>query len=171
MLVVDTSAFISLGICDCVQILLDEFDIHTSRAVIEELEELSGFDDLEASVADRSLDRKNLLKVHEVGEAGIFEHRKIDRGEGSCAVLARKIGAEFLVTDDIRALPLLKNIALTEVVISPIVLKALVKRGVLSEEEAEKKLEKLIEKRDWFETPIYERSLDLFGDGSTDDNS
>jgi len=171
MLILDTSAFISLGICDCVEILLNEFDLHTSGAVMDELEELSGYDDLEADVAERWLERKDQLNVHQVGEAGEFDHGKIDRGEGSCAVLARKIDAEFLITDDVRALPLLKNIASTEVVISPIVLKALVKRGLLGDDEAKEKLEKLIEKRDWFETPIYERSLGLFGGGSTEDRS
>jgi len=169
MLVLDTSAFISLGICDCVEILLDEFDFHTSEAVMDELEKMSGYDDLEADVAEIWLERKDQLNVHQVGEAGEFDHSKIDRGEGSCAVLARKIDAEFLITDDIRALPLLKNIASTEVVISPIVLKAVVKRGLLSDDEAKGKLEKLIENRDWFETPIYERSVELFEDGSRED--
>ncbi len=171
MLVLDTSAFISLGICDCVEILLDEFDVHTSNAVMDELEELSSYDDLEAEIAERWLKRKDQLNVHQIGEAGEFDHGRIDRGEGSCAVLAKKTDAEFLITDDVRALPFLKNIALTEIVISPIVLKALVKRGLLSNDEATEKLEKLIEKRDWFETPIYERSLEFFGDVSTDDSS
>jgi len=170
MLVLDTSAFISLGICDCVEILLEKFDVHTSGAVMDELEELSAYDDLEGDVAETWLERKDLLKVHEVGEAGEFDHGKIDRGEGSCAVLARKMNAEFLITDDVRALPLLKNIASTKVVISPIVLKALVKRGMMSNDEGKEKLEKLIEKRDWFETPIYERSLELFGDESPHDS-
>ncbi len=171
MLVLDTSAFISLGICDCVEILLDEFDLHTSDAIINELEELSGYDDLEADVAERWLEKKDRLNVQQVGEAGEFDHGKIDKGEGSCAVLARKTDAEFLITDDVRALPLLKNIASTEVVISPIVLKALVKRDRLSNDEAKNKLDKLIRDRDWFETPIYKMSLELFGDGSKEGSS
>ncbi|MFW6142050.1 MAG: hypothetical protein ACOC53_05765 [Candidatus Saliniplasma sp.] len=168
MLILDTSAFISLGICGCVEILLDEFDIHTSCAVIDELKDMSGYNDLEADVAERWLEKKDLLNVHDIGKAGEFDHKKIDRGKGSCAVLARKMNAKFLITDDIRALPLLKNIASTKVAISPIVMKALVKRGLLSDDEAKNKLEKLIDKRDWFETPIYERSLELFEDDSTD---
>lgn len=171
MLILDTSAFISLGICDCVEILLDEFDLHTSRAVIDELEDMSGYNDLEADVADRWLEKKDLINVHEVGEAGEFDHGKIDKGEGSCALLARKKNADFLITDDIRALPHLKIIASIEVAISPIVLKALVKRSRLSTDEAKNKLDKLIEKRDWFETPIYERSLEVFGDESMKDSS
>lgn len=80
-------------------------------------------------------------------------------------VLTHKIGADFLITDDIRALPYLKNIASTKVVISPIVLKALVKRGALDEKEAKKKIRVMLEARDWFEVPIYEKSLELFEDG------
>ena len=106
-----------------------------------------------------------------MGKVGDFDHIKIDRGEGSCAVLARNIDAEFLITDDIRALPLLKNIASTKVVISPIVLKVMGKKGLPSNDEGKEKLEKLIGKRDWFETLIYERSLELFGDESKEDSS
>lgn len=44
----------------------------------------------------------------------------------------------------------------------PIVLKALVKRGELDEKEAKKKVKVMLEARDWFETPIYEKALDIF---------
>ncbi len=165
MLVVDTSAFISLGLCDEVQTLLDEFEVHTSRAVIQELEDMSGYDDHEAGAAQSILDKKEKVTIHEVGGAGRLEHGRIDRGEGSCAVLTHSIEADFLITDDIRALPYLKNIASTTVVISPIVLKAFVKRGVLDEKEAKKKVQIMLESRDWFGVPIYEKALELFEGG------
>ncbi len=162
MLVVDTSAFISLGTCGLTQIFLKEFEINTSQAVIKELEEISEYDDREAKAAQEVLDQKKMIDIHEVGESGDFKHSRIDRGEGSCAVLAKNLGSDFLVTDDIRALPYLKNISSTKVVISPIVLKALVKRDVMTEKEAMRKVEIMMNARDWFETPIYEKALELF---------
>lgn len=162
MLVVDTSAFISLGLCDETGDLLDGFEVHTSREVIQELEEISEYGDREAEAAREVLDEKEKMMIHEVGKAGEFKHGRIDRGEGSCGVLAEKIRPDLLVTDDIRALPYLENISSTRVVISPIVLKALVKREVLDEKEAKKKVKVMLKERDWFETPIYEKALDIF---------
>jgi len=47
-------------------------------------------------------------------------------------------------------------------VISPILLKALVKRDVLEQAEALRKLEEAAENRDWLESPIYEKAKNLF---------
>ena len=120
------------------------------------------YEDKEGKIAESVLQNDDKITIHDVGEEGSFKHRNIDKGEGSCAILARKIKADFLVTDDVRALPYLKNISRTKVVFSPIVLKALVHKNILSEKEAKDKVKILIESRDWFETPIYERSLELF---------
>lgn len=170
MLVVDTSAFISLGLCDEVNTLLDEFEVHTSKTVIQELKETSEYDDQEAEVARSVLDEKEKMVIHDIGEAGKFKRNRIDQGEGSCAVLAREIGSDFLITDDIRALPYLENIASTRVAISPIVLKALVKRDVLNEEEAKKKAKVVLNTRDWFETPIYEKAVKIFKTDLSDED-
>ncbi|MFB6197135.1 MAG: hypothetical protein ABEI52_02545, partial [Halobacteriaceae archaeon] len=70
--------------------------------------------------------------------------------------------ADFLITDDLRALPELQTVASSKVAISPIVLKALVQRDVLTQEEALEKLDELAEQRDWLGTPIYRRAKNLF---------
>ena len=70
--------------------------------------------------------------------------------------------ADFLITYDLRALPELQTLSDTQVAISPIVLRALVKRDVLDEEEAVAKLEAAAENRDWLESPIYTKAKNLF---------
>jgi len=54
----------------------------------------------------------------------------------SCVVAARETDAKFLITDDYRALPELRTAVDPRVALSPILLRALVKRDALSESEA-----------------------------------
>ncbi len=53
---------------------------------------------------------------------------------------------------------------MARVALSPIVLKALVKRGVLTQKEVETRLESIAETRDWLGAPIYRRAQTLFSD-------
>jgi hypothetical protein len=69
---------------------------------------------------------------------------------------------DFLITDDLQALPELQELVDSKVAISPIVLKALVKRGVLEPERAEEKLDLIADRRDWLGAPIYRRAKQLF---------
>jgi predicted nucleic acid-binding protein len=100
------------------------------------------------------------MGVHEVTEP--FTPSRVDEGEGSCAVLANTEGATFLLTDDLRALPELRSLTDAKVALSPIVLRAPVKRGVVKCEEARHDLERLAEARDWLGAPIYRRATELF---------
>lgn len=160
MIVADTSALISLATVDLLDTLLTEYDVHTTEIVVEELEDTSGYDDTHGEASETVLDHLDQITVHQV--QGEFESSRIDQGEGTCALLTKEIDIEFLITDDLRALPELKTVADAQVAISPIVLKALVKRNVLGEEEALTKLEELVEQRDWLGAPIYRRAKGLF---------
>lgn len=160
MIVADTSALVSLASIDLLDTFLKEFDVHTTELVVEELEETAGYEDRHAAAADKVLDNSDKITTHQL--QGEFTSSRIDVGEGSCAVLTREIDAEFLITDDLRALPELQTVADTQVAISPIVLKALVKREAMEQEEALEKLEELAEQRDWLNAPIYRRGKNLF---------
>jgi hypothetical protein len=70
--------------------------------------------------------------------------------------------AAFLITDDYRALPELRVLVSTEVALSPIVLRALVKRGVVTEEEAIRVVDTIAEQRDWLGVPINRYARQLF---------
>ena len=160
MIVADTSALISLASIDLFDTFLTEFDVHTTETVIEELETTSDFDDRHGNAADTVLDNLDRIDTHQI--EGEFTSSRVDHGEGSCAFLTTEIDAEFLITDDLRALPELQTVADAQVVISPIVLKALVNRNVLDRAKASAKLDALAEQRDWLGAPIYRRAQSLF---------
>lgn len=160
MIAADTSALISLATVDLLDTFLTEFDVHTTEKVVEELEATGEYDDTHGEASETVLDRLDQITVHQV--KGEFQSSRIDSGEGTCALLTKEIDAEFLITDDLRALPELQTVVDAQVAISPIVLRALVKREVLEQEEALNKLDELAQQRDWLGAPIYRRAMDLF---------
>lgn len=161
MIVADSSALISLASIDILDLFLSEFDVHTTDTVIQELEETAGYDDLHGTAAATVLSNRDRLTIHHVDNVR-FSSSRIDQGEGSCGRLTNQEDAEFLITDDLRALPELQFVADAQVVISPVILKALVKRNVIEHEQAKDRLARLAESRDWLGAPIYRRALDLF---------
>lgn len=161
MIVADTSALVSLASIHTLDLFLSEFDVHTTETVIQELEETAGYEDRHGNAAETVLTNRDRLAVHQVNNMR-FSSSRIDSGESSCAQLTNERDAEFLITDDLRALPELQVVVDARVAISPIVLKALVKRDVIGPKEANDRLARLAESRDWLGTPIYRRALDLF---------
>lgn len=160
MIVADTSALISVATIDLLDTLLAEYDVHTTETVVEELETTADYDDTHGQGARRVLERLDNLEVHSTDAAQ--KTSRIDAGEASTVTLTNDLGADFLITDDLRALPELQALVNAQVAISPIVLKALVKRGVLDRDSALKLLEQLAAERDWLGAPIYRRAKSLF---------
>lgn len=160
MIVADTSALISIASIDLLDTFRSEFDTCTTETVVGELEGTAEYDDRHGNAATDVLENLDTVTVHRVG-AG-FASSRVDEGEASCALLTNELAAEFLITDDLQALPELQNLADAKVAISPIVLKALVKRGVLEQEVALAKLDRLAENRSWLGAPIYRRAQKLF---------
>ncbi|MXR52373.1 hypothetical protein GRX03_12260 [Halovenus sp. WSH3] len=160
MIIADTSALVSLASIDLLNIFLTEFNVHTTETVIEELEDTAEYNDNPGNAAENVLKNLSQITTHQVKEE--FTSSRVDQGEGSCALLTQEIDAEFLITDDLRALPELQTVADAQVAISPIVLKALIQRDVLEHEEALNKLDDLAEQRDWLGAPIYRRAKNLF---------
>ncbi len=160
MIVADTSALISIASIDLFDTFLTEFDVHTTERVVGELEETSEYDDTHGEAADTVFGKLDQIGTHQLD--GKFTSSRVDEGEGSCILLTKETDAEFLITDDLRALPELQTVADAQVAISLIVLKALVKRNVLDREEALEKLDELAEQRSWLGAPIYRRAKNLF---------
>lgn len=161
MLVADTSALLSLATGSVLETVLEEFDVHTTETVVDELEETSDYDDVHGDAAETVLDYRDRLTVHETDDRS-FTSSRVDGGEGSCVAVAADGDADFLLTDDLRALPELQNLVDAEVAISPIVLKALVNRGELDAEAAMNRLDRIARNRDWLGAPIYRRAQQLF---------
>lgn len=165
MIVVDTSAFISLTAAQSLDLFFEEFDVHTTETVVEELEDLSGYSDGDADRARQVLNQQHRCTIHEV-DTPDFRSTRIDEGEGSYVQLTRNTDADFLITDDLRALPELQTLTETRIVISPLILKSLDKRGVLGREKAVEKLDRAAAERDWLNAPIYRKARELFEQGS-----
>jgi predicted nucleic acid-binding protein len=160
MIVVDTSALVSLAAVGVFDTVLVEFDVHTTGQVVEELEDTTAYDDHHGQAATAVLDSLEDVTVYEVDDE--FTSSRVDSGEGSCLRLVETADAPFLLTDDLRALPELQTLTDARVAISPIVLKALVERDVVERAAALEKLDDLAERRDWLGAPIYRRASDLF---------
>lgn len=160
MIVADTSALISIASIDLLDTFLAEFDVHTTETVVDELKETSEYDDRHGNAADTVRSHSDSIRVH--GTDADVETARIDAGEGSTATLANDIDADFLITDDLRALPELQQYVDAKVALSPIVLKALVKRNVLTHDQSLQKLDELAAERDWLGAPIYRRAEQLF---------
>ena len=163
MIVIDASAFISLAIADALQPVIDEYDVHTTQQVIDELETTADYDDIHGRAADHVLTQTDTITIHETADPG-FETSRIDTGEASCTQVAKTHDADFLLTDDLRALPELQQLTDAQVAISPILLRALVKRGVPTNEQAKERLEEVAVSRDWLGAPISRRAKHLFND-------
>jgi predicted nucleic acid-binding protein len=160
MIAADTSALISLASIDLLDALLTEFDVHTTETVVDELEATAQYDDQHGHAAATVLDNRDRLQIHDTDTT--VETSRIDPGEGSTAHLANQHDADFLITDDLRALPELQTIVDAQVAISPIVLNALVHRNALDHTHALDKLDTLAEHQTWLESPIYRRTRNLF---------
>ncbi|MFO7833527.1 MAG: hypothetical protein R6V31_05605 [Halohasta sp.] len=159
MIVVDTSAFVSLAVGDVIETVVEEFEVVTTHAVWAELEATAEYDDVHGRGAEA---------VQSVGEQVVdvdgaaYVTSRIDGGEASCVAAVDETEAAFLITDDYRALPELQALVGAEVALSPIVLRALVKRGVLAEAEAIGVVEVIAEQRDWLGAPINRYARQLF---------
>jgi predicted nucleic acid-binding protein len=161
MIVIDTSALVSLAVGNALEPTLGEFDAVTTQSVRGELEATAEYDDRHGKAAAAVLDAEDAFTiVKSQGEE--FETSRIDAGEASCVAVTRAHGAPFLVTDDYRALPELQVLVDAEVVLSPIVLRALVKRGSWSEQQAKTAFKTIAEERDWLGAPIYRYARQLF---------
>lgn len=161
MLVIDTSALISLAVGDALEPALDAFDIVTTESVTQELEATADYDDRHGKAAHATLEMADALTIVDV-QSREFETSRIDAGEASCVAATREHNADFLVTDDFRALPELQELLAVEVVLSPIVLRALVQRGRLSADQAETSFEEISDGRDWLGASIYRYARELF---------
>ena len=165
MLVIDTSAFISLAIGDVLDDVLAEYDVVTTPLVIEELESTAEYDDVHGRGATVVLERSNCFEVLDTSSPE-FSSSRIDAGEASCVAAVEEIDAAFLITDDFRALPELTTLVSADVALSPILLRALVKRGVLTDSEARSALDTIARNRDWLGAPIYRYAHRLFEEES-----
>jgi predicted nucleic acid-binding protein len=153
LLVVDTSAFVSLGVGDVLEVVLEESDIATTSLVIEELEGTATYDDASGEAAQAVLDRQAAFDVRSVE---LDETFPLDDGENAVVTLANKIEAVQLLCDEFNRLALVHaSLVDTRLVTTSSVLTALVRNDVLSPDVAEEFLETMSEARSWSANTIH----------------
>lgn len=161
MVVVDTSAFVSIAVGDCFELVVEEFDITTTQSVVDELETTAAYDDSHGHGATAVLEQIDQVVVREV-TAPELRSTRIDIGEASCVAAVRKTNSSVLVTDDFRALPELEALVEADIVLSPVLLRRLCDRDVLTETDARAALETMATERDWLGAPIHRYARSLF---------
>ncbi len=161
MIVVDTSALMSIETSEALDLVCSAYDVHTTTVVVDELRSTAGYDDSHGYAADAVLDSIDQISVHNNSPHGMTTSR-VDEGEASCVQVVRDMDAKFLITDDLRALSELEALVDCQVAISPILRRALVTNGMLSNAEAKARSDAIARTRDWLGAPIYRRATELF---------
>ena len=154
-LVADASALVSLASVSLLSLVLSEFIVVVSDVVVRELEEMSTYADTYGNAANEVLRNIDRIKVKKASNYQRFKTSRIDAGEASCMEIIESGEQDYLLTDDFRALGEIEKQIGEKVVLSPIILKVLVIRGIIDKSEALAKLNEMAEKRDWLGRPIY----------------
>ncbi|MEA3280989.1 MAG: hypothetical protein U9Q68_00230 [Euryarchaeota archaeon] len=122
-----------------------------STAVYDELSGIAKFKDVHGRSA------KDLLRLIEDGCIAVKsvsllpEHlNNIDIGEAEILSLAGTCKCDYVITDDVRALPYMKSVAEVKVLTSVFVIRLLHGAGVLSREDALNSIKEIAASRDWY---------------------
>ncbi len=147
----DTSALISLEIKGLVSQASKLIRFIISKAVYGELGGIAKFEDVHGRSA------KDLLRLIEDGiitvksVSLIQEHlNNIDIGEAEILSVAGACRCDYVITDDVRALPYMKSVAEVKVLTSAFVIRLLYDVGILSREDALNSIEEIASSRDWY---------------------
>jgi predicted nucleic acid-binding protein len=162
--VADTSALVSLASASLLSLVLSEFDVVVTDIVVGELDAMSTFDDDHGRAATLVLENIDSMRVLNASDYQRFMTSRIDSGEASCLEIIDGGGCDYLLTDDFRALGEIEKQIGDAVVLSPIILKVLVMRGIIGKGEALAKLGEIARKRDWLGRPLYQYAMKYFGE-------
>ncbi|MEA1864314.1 MAG: hypothetical protein U9N46_03830 [Euryarchaeota archaeon] len=151
IILADTSALVSLEIKGLVSQALKLVQFIISKAVYDELCGIAKFEDVHGRSA------KDLLRLVEDGVIAVKsvflipEHlNNIDIGEAEILSLAGTCKCDYVITDDVRALPYMKSVAEVKVLTSAFVIRLLYDAGVLSREDALSSIKEIAASRDWY---------------------
>jgi len=167
-LVADTSALVSLASVSLLSLVLSEFDVVVTDIVLGELKAMSTFDDAHGRAANLVLENIDSMRVLNASDYQRFMTSRIDSGEASCLEIIDSGRCDYLLTDDFRALGEIEKQIGDVVLLSPIILKVLVMRGIIGKSEALAKLGEIARKRDWLGRPIYRYAMRYFDEGVSD---
>ena len=79
------------------------------------------------------------------------EHtQNIDRGEAEVLTLSESGDYDYIITDDVKALPYIKSVAKVKVLTSAFVIRLLYDINALSRQEALNSIKEISASRDWY---------------------
>lgn len=147
----DTSALVSLEIKHLVALSSKIIQFYISDVVLSELKEIAEFDDVHGRSA------KDVLCLVDSGIIAVryVSARKeylenIDIGEAEILTLAESGEYDYMITDDVRALPYIKSITKVKVLTSAFVIRLLYDLKLLSRDEALNSIKEISASRDWY---------------------
>jgi len=162
VLVADTSGLVSLAIAsdpDLLALCLDTYDVLIPEPVVEELEEMSSYDDVHGRAAGTVLDRGDDLTVESVS---LDEDFPLDDGENAAVTLANDVDATLFLCDEFNRLGLIHaSLADTRLVTTPTLLAMFVRKRLLTREVALGLLDVIVDGRSWEKNSYVERARSL----------
>lgn len=166
----DTSALVSLEIKHLVALSSKVIQFYISDVVRLELKEIAEFDDVHGRSA------KDVLSLVDSGIIAVryASARKeyldnIDIGEAEILTLAESGEYDYMVTDDVRALPYIKSITKVKIMTSAFVIRILYNIKLLSRDEALNSIREISASRDWYGGVLEIISYKYFDDLSNED--
>ena len=147
----DTSALISLEIKGLVGLASKFVRFVIPAAVYEELGDIAGFEDVHGRSATDLLELVKSGVITVKSASAMPEHLKnIDTGEAEILSLATSCNCDYIITDDVRALPYMRSVAEVKVLTSAFVIRLLYNTGSLSREDALNSVKEIAISRDWY---------------------
>lgn len=163
VLVADTSALVSLGTATDdgpIRLLFEEYDVRVPPAVVDELEDIAGHDDVHADAATRALDR---ITDGQIREPTGNPDYPLDDGEVAAIELANQLGAEAFLCDEYGELSTVHALlAETRLLTTPKMIETFVLRNVPSPNEARTVLTEMVAERSWRNNAYVTQFLDRF---------
>jgi len=147
----DTSALVSLEIKHLVDLATKHIQFSITKGVCEELKDIAEFDDT------HGISARDVLKLVESGTIAVKsmpaseEHaQNIDMGEAEILTLSESGEYDYIITDDVKALPYIKSQTNTKALTSAFVIRLLYDLKMLTRQEALTSIKEISASRDWY---------------------
>lgn len=147
----DTSALVSLEIKHLVALACEFVHFSISTGVCEELKGIAKFEDVHGRSAKGVLELvdKGIIEVKSVNARK--EHTEsIDMGEAEILTLGESGKYDYIITDDVKAMPYMKSAAKIKILTSVFVIRLLYDLKLLSRHEALDSIKEISTSRDWY---------------------
>ena len=150
---IDTCSLIALQYSGYLEIIIKNVNLLITKKIVSELEEISAINDNDGGAAGHVL--------RSLSGLSILETTPKSSGEEELIEVALQERCDFIVSDDIRAIPKFKRANLS-IIFSSHLLYYIYREGIISKVEGLVALEKMRTKRSWKENVIYIAGIQLF---------